>query len=90
MKKTSILLCSIFLFACSEKVITVDEFKADDALLSQYIAKCKNGELHKEDINCINANKAKNSIILENSKAKNTYNKNTKMLVFFYIKQKIC
>lgn len=79
MKKTSILLCSIFLFACSEKVITVDEFKADDALLSQYIAKCKNGELHKEDINCINANKAKN-----------TYNKNTKMLVFFYIKQKIC
>ena len=45
----------------------VDEFKADDALLSQYIAKCKNGELHKEDINCINANKAKNSIILENS-----------------------
>ena len=64
MKKTSILLCSIFLFACSEKTITVDEFKADDAL---YIAKCKNGELHKEDINCINANKAKNSIILENS-----------------------
>ena len=61
MKKTSILLCSIFLFACSEKT------KADDALLSQYIAKCKNGELHKEDINCINANKAKNSIILENS-----------------------
>ena len=67
MKKTSILLCSIFLFACSEKTITVDEFKADDALLSQYIAKCKNGELHKEDINCITANKAKNSIILENS-----------------------
>lgn len=67
MNKILISLCSVFLFACSDKVITVDEFKADEALLNQYIAKCKNGELHKEDINCINANKAKNSIILENS-----------------------
>ena len=66
-KKLQFYYALFFCLLVVKKTITVDEFKADDALLSQYIAKCKNGELHKEDINCINANKAKNSIILENS-----------------------
>lgn len=65
MKKTSILLCSIFLFACSEQTITVEQFKSDQVLLNKYLEKCKNGELHKEDINCINANQANKLLVLE-------------------------
>ncbi|TPH00593.1 EexN family lipoprotein [Haemophilus haemolyticus] len=65
MKKTSILLCSIFLVACSEQTITVEQFKSDQVLLNKYLEKCKNGELHKEDINCINANQANKLLVLE-------------------------
>ena len=66
-KLISLCVLSISLLACSEQTITVEQFKSDQVLLNRYLEKCKNGELHKEDINCINANKAKNSIILENS-----------------------
>lgn len=66
-KLISLCVLSISLLACSEQTITVEQFKSDQVLLNKYLEKCKNGELHKEDINCINANKAKNSIILENS-----------------------
>ncbi|MDY6216593.1 EexN family lipoprotein [Actinobacillus porcinus] len=66
MKKVILLsLMSIFLSACSEEVITIEQFKADQSLLDSYLSKCKNGELHEEDINCINARKAKTKIILE-------------------------
>ena len=66
-KLISLCVLSISLLACSEQTITVEQFKSDQVLLNKYLEKCKNGELYKEDINCINANKAKNSIILENS-----------------------
>lgn len=65
--KNLISLCFLVLSlsACSEQTITVDQFKSDQALLSQYLDKCKNGELHKEDINCINAKKANKLLVLE-------------------------
>ena len=57
-KLISLCVLSISLLACSEQTITVEQFEADQSLLSQYLAKCKNGELYKEDINCINAKRA--------------------------------
>lgn len=65
--KKLIILCvlSISLLACSEQTITVEQFKSDQVLLNKYLEKCKNGELHKEDINCINANQANKLLVLE-------------------------
>ena len=64
-KLISLCVLSISLLACSEQTITVEQFKADQSLLSQYLAKCKNGELYKEDINCINAKRANELLVLE-------------------------
>ncbi|MBE2898439.1 EexN family lipoprotein [Pasteurellaceae bacterium 20609_3] len=49
------------LSACGEKVYTVDDFKKDEKLLAEYITKCEKGELHPDDLNCINSKKAINS-----------------------------
>lgn len=64
-KLISLCVLVLSLSACSEQTITVEQFKADQTLLSQYLAKCKNGELHKEDINCINVKQANKLLILE-------------------------
>ena len=59
MKKLALLIISgIAIAGCSEKTYTVKEFEDDAALRTKFVAKCKNGELHPEDLNCINALKA--------------------------------
>lgn len=59
MKKIIFIFLSIFLLsACNEKTYTVDEFMKDDNLRKSFVAKCDNGELHREDLNCLNSKKA--------------------------------
>ena len=45
--------------ANNEKTYTVKEFEADLKLQKVSIEKCKNGELHPEDLNCLNARTAR-------------------------------
>ena len=60
MKKYLLALFAIIsLSACSEKTYTVKEFMQDEALRDQFIAKCENGELRPEDMNCINSRQAR-------------------------------
>ncbi|ANL37240.1 EexN family lipoprotein (plasmid) [Rhizobium sp. Pop5] len=59
----------LFLAACSpqaEKIYTVDEFMADDALLAKIIGECRNnpGEL-RDTPNCRNAEAADGKLRLE-------------------------
>ncbi|ANK94200.1 MULTISPECIES: EexN family lipoprotein [Rhizobium] len=59
----------LFLAACSpqaEKIYTVDEFMADDALLAKIIVECRNnpGEL-RDTPNCCNAEAADGKLRLE-------------------------
>ncbi|MDD0824891.1 EexN family lipoprotein [Mannheimia sp. AT1] len=58
--KKIILLCFSFIFlsACNEKTHTVDEFMKDENLRNSFLAKCDNGELHNQDLNCLNSRKA--------------------------------
>ncbi|MBV6540336.1 EexN family lipoprotein [Ursidibacter maritimus] len=65
MKRIIPLLLFFSLCSCSKEVITVERFKNDEKLMSEFIIKCNNGELHKEDINCINVKQAKKEMILE-------------------------
>lgn len=59
MKKITFILLSVFLLsACNEKTYTVDEFMKDDNLRKSFVAKCSNGELHRENLNCLNSRKA--------------------------------
>lgn len=59
MKKSYLFLFSLFFIsACNEKTYTVDEFMKDDNLRKSFVAKCENGELHREDLNCLNSRKA--------------------------------
>lgn len=55
-------LASLFLSACNEKEesYTVDDFMKNDSLRAEWVKKCENGELRPEELNCINALKAKN------------------------------
>ncbi len=56
MKKLAVLIISgIEIAGCSEKTYTVKEFEDDATLRTKFVEKCKNGELHPEDLNCINA-----------------------------------
>lgn len=58
MKKILLLCFSLFFITACEKTYTVDEFMKDDNLRKSFVAKCNNGELHREDLNCLNAKKA--------------------------------
>ncbi|MBB6219647.1 EexN family lipoprotein [Rhizobium leguminosarum] len=69
MKRFLPVLAALFLSACSaqtEKVYTVDELAADDALLTRIIGECRNnpGELGNSP-NCRNAEAADGKLRLE-------------------------
>lgn len=67
MKKIALLCFSIFCSACNEKTHTVEDFTKDDNLRKSFLAKCDNGELHNQDLNCQNARKAEQNKIMLNS-----------------------
>ncbi|MBN6078476.1 EexN family lipoprotein [Aggregatibacter actinomycetemcomitans] len=56
-KAFPLLLVSLFLFGCEDKVYSRDELTRDISLRNKLLQKCDNGELHPEDLNCINARK---------------------------------
>lgn len=58
-KLTLGLFIATVLAACGDKTYTVDEFVKDPAVRDQFLTKCHNGELHPDNINCINAKKSK-------------------------------
>lgn len=59
MKRVYLLFFSLFFIsACNEKTYTIDEFMKDDDLRKSFVVKCDNGELHREDLNCLNSKKA--------------------------------
>lgn len=63
MKKSILLIIAGFALtatACDEKTYTVKEFEADKTLQKTFLDKCKNGEIHPDNLNCINARKARN------------------------------
>lgn len=67
MKKIVLLCFSLFCVACNEKTYTVEDFTKDDSLRKSFLAKCNNGELHNQDLNCQNARKAEQNKIMLNS-----------------------
>lgn len=63
MKKISLLIGVLFLIGCGEKTHTVDEYLKNETLYNEFMAKCKNGELHEQHINCVNVIKARSQKI---------------------------
>ena len=53
-----IFIFSVFLVSACEKNYTVEDFLKDNSLRNEYVKKCNNGELLKDNQNCINALKA--------------------------------
>ncbi len=53
-----------------EKNYTVEDFTKDKKLRMEYFKKCKKGELHPDNLNCINVKKAQHRITLNNTKSK--------------------
>ena len=51
-------------------MITVEQFKADQTLLEKYLYQCKNGEIHPNDLICLNAKKAKHHLLLDAERAR--------------------
>ena len=70
-EKTIYCNCLIFsFFTFSKDVITVEQFKADQTLLEKYLYQCKNGEIHPNDLICLNAKKAKRHLLLDAERAR--------------------
>ena len=70
MRKLFIAIASFFFFTFSKDVITVEQFKADQTLLEKYLYQCKNGEIHPNDLICLNAKKAKRHLLLDAERAR--------------------
>ncbi|MEH8108838.1 EexN family lipoprotein [Gallibacterium anatis] len=54
----SVVVVSVLLVGCNDKTYTVKDFYHNEALRSEYVLKCNNGELKKDDLNCENSSKA--------------------------------
>lgn len=68
MKKAVLLFFGIlFISACNDKTYTVEDFMKDDDLRKSFLSKCDNGELHNQELNCLNSRKAERDKVMLNS-----------------------
>ncbi|MBS9782723.1 MAG: EexN family lipoprotein [Arcobacter sp.] len=50
-----------------EKIYTIEDFTKNKDLREKYLKKCKNGEIHPDNLNCINVNRANYKMSLNNT-----------------------